>query len=107
MNYISVTDKALNQVLLHRPSGEHQLNIMVESGGCSGLAYKMDFIDSVNNNSVLIYHSDNINIYTSKQSLLYLTNIILDFSDGLNGKGFEYKNPNATRTCGCGMSFGV
>ncbi|HEY2727334.1 MAG TPA: iron-sulfur cluster assembly accessory protein [Parafilimonas sp.] len=82
------------------------LRVSVVGGGCSGLSYKLDF-DNELTSSDQIFETENLKIVTDIKSLLYLLNTELDYSDGLNGKGFFFKNPNASRTCGCGESFAV
>jgi iron-sulfur cluster assembly protein len=82
------------------------LKVEVVGGGCSGLKYNMDFQNLISENDQIFEHLD-LKIVTNKKSLLYLIGTELDFSDGLNGKGFEWKNPQATRTCGCGESFSI
>jgi iron-sulfur cluster assembly protein len=82
------------------------LRVGVVGGGCSGLSYKLDF-DNEQKNTDQVFENNGVKIVTDLKSLLYLVNTTLDFSDGLNGKGFQFINPNASRTCGCGESFGV
>tara|TARA_B100000795_G_scaffold175076_1_gene132222 strand:- start:244 stop:570 length:327 start_codon:yes stop_codon:yes gene_type:complete len=82
------------------------VKVGVSSGGCSGLSYKLDFTSDRNESDKLI-EDNNVRILVDKKSLLYLAGTILDFSGGLNGKGFTFNNPNATRTCGCGESFAI
>jgi|SRR5690606_10821877 Iron-sulfur cluster assembly accessory protein len=82
------------------------LRVSVVSGGCSGLSYKLDF-DSEEKPKDLVFEDNGIKIVTDMKSLLYLLGTTLDFSEGLNGKGFHFHNPNATRTCACGESFSV
>ena len=83
------------------------VKVGVSSGGCSGLSYKLDFTpDEMSEEDKLIEDND-VRILIDKKSLLYLAGTVLDFSGGLNGKGFTFNNPNATRTCGCGESFAV
>jgi iron-sulfur cluster assembly protein len=82
------------------------LRVSVVGGGCSGLSYKLDF-DNELRPSDQIFEAGDLRIVTDIKSLLYLLNTELDYSDGLNGKGFLFKNPNASRTCGCGESFAV
>jgi len=84
----------------------HNLRVGVVGGGCSGLSYTMKFDDKVDTSDTLI-DLESIKVCINKLSLLYLAGTELDYQDGLNGKGFEWRNPNATRTCGCGESFGV
>ena len=81
-------------------------NYEVVGGGCSGLSYKMDFTNQSNDDDQIFEHQD-LKVVTNKKSLLYLIGTELDYSDGLSGKGFEWKNPQATRTCGCGESFSL
>ena len=78
----------------------------VESGGCSGLSYKLDFDNTKKNDDELVEDNE-ISLLINKQSFLYLVGTTLEFSDGLNGKGFVFNNPNASRTCGCGESFSL
>src|SRR5436309_6843951 len=82
------------------------LRVSVVGGGCSGLSYKLDFDNEIKS-SDQIFETEHLKIVTDIKSLLYLLNTELDYSDGLNGKGFLFKNPNASRTCGCGESFAV
>jgi iron-sulfur cluster assembly protein len=78
----------------------------VEGGGCSGLSYKLEF-DSQLKPDDKVFEDKGIRIVCDRKSFLYLVGTELDFSDGLNGKGFQFHNPNASRTCGCGESFAV
>ena len=82
------------------------LRVGVEGGGCSGLSYKLDFDSSMQDGDQL-FEDRGIKILVDKKSFLYLIGTELDFTGGLNGKGFAFNNPNATRTCGCGESFAV
>lgn len=86
--------------------GSYFLRVSVVGGGCSGLSYKLDFDNEIQP-ADQIFETENLKIVTDMKSLLYLLNTELDYSDGLNGKGFIFKNPNASRTCGCGESFAV
>lgn len=109
---IFVTDKAKEKVavLLQKAKVENEadyfLRVSVVGGGCSGLSYKLDF-DNESKQGDQIFEDNGLKVVTDMKSLLYLYNTTLDFSDGLNGKGFHFNNPNATRTCGCGESFAV
>jgi iron-sulfur cluster assembly protein len=106
---ISVTDKAKNRILeLHKQEGKADANIRVsvKGGGCSGLMYDLAFDEAINP-ADQVFEDKGIKILVDKKSLLYLLGTTLDFSDGLNGKGFQFINPNANRTCGCGESFAV
>lgn len=82
------------------------LRVEVKKGGCSGLSYKMDF-DTQMNEGDKAFEAHGQKIVVGAQSLLYLIGMELDFSGGLNGKGFIFNNPNATKNCGCGTSFNV
>jgi iron-sulfur cluster assembly protein len=107
---ISVTDKAKERITNLRIEENHPENsnirVSVKGGGCSGLMYDLNF-DSTINPADQIFEDKGVKILVDKKSLLYLLGTTLDFSDGLNGKGFQFINPNATRTCGCGESFAV
>ncbi len=85
---------------------ESFLRVFVKRGGCSGFEYKMEFDTEAKPNDK-IFESGGAKVVVDGQSLLYLIGMTLDFEGGLNGKGFIFSNPNATKTCGCGSSFGV
>ena len=82
------------------------VRVSVTSGGCSGLSYQMDF-DNESQPNDQVFEDNGVKVVTDLKSFLYLCNTTLDFSGGLNGKGFHFSNPNASRTCGCGESFSV
>ena len=82
------------------------IRVGVKGGGCSGLSYVLDF-DSELKPGDQEFEDKGVKIVCDKKSLLYLLGTELDHSDGLNGKGFEFRNPNAERVCGCGESFSV
>jgi iron-sulfur cluster assembly protein len=82
------------------------IRVSVVSGGCSGLSYKMDF-DNESQEKDQIFEDNDTKVVTDLRSFLYLCNTTLEFSGGLKGKGFEFVNPNASRTCSCGESFAV
>jgi len=82
------------------------IRVSVVGGGCRGLSYKMDFDSKLQQNEQ-IFEDKGVKIICDRKSILYLFGTELDFSDGLNGKGFQFHNPNATRTCSCGESFAV
>ncbi len=84
----------------------HHIRVAVKGGGCSGLMYDLEFDASIGD-SDQVFEDKEIKILVDKKSLLYLVGTQLDFTDGLNGKGFHFVNPNASRTCGCGESFAV
>lgn len=87
-------------------TAEHFIRVSVVSGGCSGLSYKMDF-DTESQPNDQVFEDKGVKVVTDLKSFLYLCNTTLDFSGGLNGKGFFFDNPNAERSCGCGESFAV
>ncbi len=111
-NVIYVSNKAREKVLqLLQDAGvsgddSYFLRVSVVGGGCSGLSYKLDF-DNETKPMDQTFEDNGIKVVTDLKSFLYLVNTTLDFSDGLNGKGFYFSNPNASRTCGCGESFAV
>ena len=82
------------------------LRVFVKRGGCSGFSYKMEF-DNVLKDGDKAFESNGAKVVVDNQSLLYLVGMQLDYEGGLNGKGFIFSNPNASKTCGCGSSFGV
>ena len=86
--------------------GNTYIRVGVDSGGCSGLSYKLDF-DSEIKESDKLFEDQDVKIVVDKKSFLYLIGTTLEYSGGLNGKGFSFNNPNASRTCGCGESFAV
>lgn len=107
---IKVTEKAAKQITLIRKENsipEHfGLRVGVKGGGCSGLSYTMGFDEKPKEGDTVIEDKD-VKLYVDGKSLFYLMGTELDFSDGLNGRGFVFNNPNAVKTCGCGSSFGV
>ena len=107
---IAVTDKAKDRISKLRieegHSNAHNIRVSVKGGGCSGLMYDLDFDDNIDE-ADQVFEDKGEKILVDKKSLLYLLGTTLDFSDGLNGKGFQFVNPNASRTCGCGESFSV
>ena len=111
-NAIYVSDKAKQKVKqLMQDAGvsddpSYFLRVGVVGGGCSGLSYKLDF-DNEQKPMDQVFEDNGVKVVTDLKSFLYLVNTMLDFSDGLNGKGFFFNNPNASRSCGCGESFAV
>src|SRR6185295_18051458 len=87
-------------------AAESFLRVFVKRGGCSGFSYKMEF-DTVMKDGDKVFEGNGARVVVDGQSLLYLLGMTLDYEGGLNGKGFIFSNPNATKTCGCGSSFGV
>lgn len=82
------------------------VRVGVKSGGCSGLSYELKF-DKTQEENDKLFEDNNVKIVVDKKSVLYLAGTILEYSGGLNGKGFVFNNPNAQRTCGCGESFSL
>jgi iron-sulfur cluster assembly protein len=111
-NGIYISDKAKEKVhQLMKDAGvendsSYFLRVGVVGGGCSGLSYKLDFDNEVKPMDQ-VFEDKGVKIVTDLKSFLYLVNTELEFSDGLNGKGFHFSNPNASRSCGCGESFSV
>ena len=107
---ITVTDKAKERIselkVEEGHSADSNIRVSVKGGGCSGLMYDLSFDESLEE-ADQVFEDKGVRILVDKKSLLYLLGTTLDFSDGLNGKGFQFINPNASRTCGCGESFSV
>ena len=106
---ITVTDAAKNQALrLMEEDGKsgYFIRVGVQGGGCSGLMYQLDF-DNTESEEDKSFEDNGVKVVVDKKSFLYLVGTTLDYSGGLNGKGFVFKNPNADRTCGCGESFSI
>lgn len=107
---ITVSDSAKKRItqILFEENKDHSyfLRVGVKGGGCSGLSYILDF-DNVLTENDDIYLDNGVKIVCDKKSVLYIFGTELDYSDGLNGKGFEFKNPQASRVCGCGQSFSI
>ena len=106
---LTVTDAAAERVqalLAARGKPSVGVRVGVRARGCSGLSYKLDF-DNEQKPMDQVFEDNGVKVVTDLKSFLYLVNTTLDFSDGLNGKGFYFSNPNASRTCGCGESFAV
>lgn len=106
---ITVSTKAndeIERLMLNDGTQESYIRVAVKGGGCSGLMYDLTF-DAVKTESDTVCEDKSIKILVDKKSLLYLIGTELDFTSGLNGKGFNFVNPNASRSCGCGESFSV
>ena len=106
---ISLSENAVKQIKKFReesglPGGG--LRIGVIGGGCSGMSYKLDFQKEPNADDK-IFEQDGVKIFVDSKSYLYVKGLELDYSGGLNGTGFTFRNPNATKSCGCGTSFAV
>ena len=111
MEIITISEKARIQIqkLLEEQKLDKEsyfLRVGVKGGGCSGISYEMGF-DDIPQEGDNVIEGNSIKIVIDKKSFLYLFVTELDFSDGLNGKGFQFINPNASRTCGCGESFSI
>ena len=109
INTIEITEKAANKVqqfATQKGMTEFGLKVAVKGGGCSGLTYVLEIVDGPEEDDKII-DSNAVQVYVPKKAFVFLAGTVLDFSDGLNGKGFEFVNPNAARTCGCGTSFSV
>jgi iron-sulfur cluster assembly protein len=99
--------KRIEEILTKKNLPEdYFVRVSVTSGGCSGLTYKMDF-DNEKKPNDQVFEDNGVTLVTDLKSFLYLCNTTLEFSGGLEGKGFYFENPNAARTCGCGESFAV
>ena len=107
MEFVTITDKANKQVefLLSELPDDVGLRLAVKGGGCSGLSYDLQFDSGVEDDNVI--EQDSYKVYIDTKSMIYLKGMSLDFEDGLQGKGFQFINPNATGTCGCGESFSM
>lgn len=108
---VNVSDTAAQQLLNifieeNKDPKENYVRVGVKSGGCSGLSYILDFEDKASEEDKVI-ESNGINLLVDKKSFLYLVGTTLEYSSGLNGKGFHWTNPNAQRSCGCGESFSL
>jgi iron-sulfur cluster assembly protein len=105
---INLTKKAKNKInnLLDLEENKNNkfLRVAVKSGGCSGLSYDLSFDNEIKDRDKE-FLENGVKIVTDVASLMYIMDMTLDFSDGINGKGFQFNNPNAMRTCGCGESF--
>ena len=107
---ISLTEKALTEIKRimsqNKVPESFGVRVGVKGGGCSGFTYTLGFDGEVKEGDTIIEDNE-VKLFIDGKSLFYLSGTELDFSDGLNGKGFVFSNPNATKTCGCGESFGV
>lgn len=107
---IYISEKAKKQIERLKDTtdltDDYFLRVSVVGGGCSGLSYKLDF-DNESQPNDQVFEDNGVKLVTDLKSFLYLCDTTLDFSDGLNGKGFHFINPNASRSCGCGESFAV
>ncbi len=102
----SAKERVMEIVEQKNLSEDYFIRVSVTSGGCSGLSYVMDF-DNESQPNDQVFEDNGMKVVTDLKSFLYLCNTTLEFSGGLNGKGFYFNNPNASRECGCGESFAV
>lgn len=104
---VTATPAAIEELkrLLAAETASDGIRLGVKGGGCSGLSYVLDFSTKRDGDNVV--EQDGISFYLDRKSSIYLKGIVLDFKEGLKGKGFVFQNPNATSTCGCGESFSV
>lgn len=107
---IKVTDSAKEQVTKLLRDEQHPegafVRVGVEGGGCSGLMYQLTF-DTTAKEGDQVFEDNGVKVVVDRKSFLYLVGTELEYTGGLNGKGFVFKNPNASRTCGCGESFSI
>ena len=107
---IVLTERAAQEVFAIKEKNSipetHSLRLGVKGGGCSGLSYVLAFDDAVKEKDMIL-EKHGVKIVIDPKSMFYLSGTTLDFSDGLNGRGFVFNNPQAAKTCGCGSSFGV
>jgi len=107
---IVLTEKAVDEVKKIMEANSipetYGLRVGVKGGGCSGLSYTLGF-DAEKREGDKVIAQDGVTLFIDSKSLFYLMGTQLDFTDGLNGRGFVFNNPQATKTCGCGSSFGV
>lgn len=102
----SAKDEVQRLIRENNQSDQAFIRVGVKGGGCSGLMYELDFDDKLLEDDK-VFEDNGVKIVVDKKSYLYLIGTELDFSGGLNGKGFTFINPNANRTCGCGESFSI
>jgi len=107
---IKMTENAemrIKEIISKEDSDANGIRVSVRGGGCSGLTYSLDLEAEKQEGDRIFNGISDIKLYVDKKSYLFLVGTILDWTGGLNGKGFQFANPNATATCGCGESFAV
>jgi iron-sulfur cluster assembly protein len=106
---VEITERAQQEIRAifdhNKPESGVGLRLCVIGGGCSGLSYEMDFSERRERDNVLQF--EGFQVLLDPKSAIYLKGVTLDYQDGLKGKGFVFRNPNATNTCGCGESFSI
>lgn len=106
---IEITDRAVDEIkrLMDQEGVDAGgLRVGIKGGGCSGLSYNLGF-DSEARRGDKVFERDDVRLFCDLKSYIYLNNTVLDFDSGLMGKGFQFLNPSAKNTCGCGESFSV
>ena len=106
---ITITESAVKQIKRFQEDEKMEtggLRVAVVGGGCSGLSYKLEFQKEPAPNDK-IFEQDGVRVFVDPKSFLYIKGLTLDYQGGLNGTGFNFKNPNASKSCGCGTSFSV
>jgi len=106
---ITLSQNAVTQIIKFRDEAgmpEGGLRVSVVGGGCSGMSYKLDFQKEAEPTDK-IFEQDGVKVFIDPKSFLFIKGLELDYSGGLNGTGFTFKNPNASKSCGCGTSFAV
>ncbi|MEE9286071.1 MAG: iron-sulfur cluster insertion protein ErpA [Dehalococcoidia bacterium] len=106
---VFISEKAAAQIkklAVKEGQTDHGIRVAVKGGGCSGLTYQLA-LENQQRDGDKVYEQYGVRLFVDKKSVIYLVGTQLDFSDGLNGKGFVFENPNAKTTCGCGTSFSV
>ena len=106
---ITMTESAVAQIKKFRAESgmpDGGLRVSIVGGGCSGLSYKLDFAKAPEPTDK-IFEQDGVKVFVDPKSFIFIKGLELDYSGGLNGTGFTFKNPNASKSCGCGTSFSV
>ena len=106
---VSITERAaskIREILEEENKIDGGIRVGVKGGGCSGLSYSLS-VDDKTGEDDQVFEAHGVKLYVDAKSFLYIAGTELDYTDGLNGSGFKFENPNASRTCGCGSSFGV
>jgi iron-sulfur cluster assembly protein len=107
---ITLTEKAAAEIMKIKSENNipaaHALRLGVKGGGCSGLTYVLAFDERATEKDIVL-EKNGVTVFIDQKSMFYLSGTTLDFSDGLSGRGFVFNNPQATKSCGCGNSFGV